>query len=355
MKESVKKSYEILNGFHADAGKSCICGPRRFSEEFDLDIVVPCYNSESTLKDCVDSIISQETDHSFRLILIDDGSKDGTGSIIDSYMQTVRRPEITAIHQQNKGHSGARNAGLDILNSKYVMFVDSDDKLYSPNSLQTLLDTAFSFDADIVEGGAHHMKNHQLQSKDLKPSGRIGVSDLRGMPWGKVIRSSFFGNIEFPENYWYEDSIMAQIIYPSADPEKIYGVDEVVYLYNINPGSVSVKGRKSNKCLDSLWITLRLFNDRGALGIEKSAPYFDYILRMSQLTYSRIALTPAAVKSAFLNVYSDFINREFENVHSAKYPELEKALREDDKRSFRRLFIKKYGLLRVMAHRILRR
>ncbi|MBQ4166903.1 MAG: glycosyltransferase, partial [Clostridia bacterium] len=227
-----------------------------------MDIVVPCYNSESTLKDCVDSIISQETDHSFRLILIDDGSKDGTGSIIDSYMQTVRRPEITAIHQQNKGHSGARNAGLDILNSKYVMFVDSDDKLYSPNSLQTLLDTAFSFDADIVEGGAYYMKNQQLKSKDLKPSGRIGVSDLRGMPWGKVIRSSFFGNIEFPENYWYEDSIMAQIIYPSADPEKICGVDEVVYYYNVNSESISVKSRKSNKSLDSLWVTFRLFDDR---------------------------------------------------------------------------------------------
>ena len=355
MKESVKKSYEILNGFHADAGKSCICGPRRFSEEFDLDIVVPCYNSESTLKDCVDSIISQETDHSFRLILIDDGSKDGTGSIIDSYMQTVRRPEITAIHQQNKGHSGARNAGLDILNSKYVMFVDSDDKLYSPNSLQTLLDTAFSLDADIVEGGAYYMKNHQLKSKDLKPSGRIGVSDLRGMPWGKVIRSSFFGNIEFPENYWYEDSIMAQIIYPSADPEKICGVDEVVYYYNVNSESISVKSRKSNKSLDSLWVTFRLFDDRKALGLEKTASYFDYILRMSLLTYSRILLTPAAVKSAFLTVYSDFINREFCGFHSVKYPKLEEALRKNDRRSFRQAFIKKYGLPRIMLRRLLRR
>ena len=355
MKESVKKSYEILNGFHADAGKSCICGPRRFSEEFDLDIVVPCYNSESTLKDCVDSILSQETDHSFRLILVDDGSKDKTGSMIDAYRQTVRRPEITAIHQQNKGHSGARNAGLDILNSKYVMFVDSDDKLYSPNSLQTLLDTAFSFDADIVEGGAYYMKNQQLKSKDLKPSGRIGVSDLRGMPWGKVIRSSFFGNIEFPENYWYEDSIMAQIIYPSADPEKICGVDEVVYYYNVNSESISVKSRKSNKSLDSLWVTFRLFDDRKALGLEKTASYFDYILRMSLLTYSRILLTPAAVKSAFLTVYSDFINREFCGFHSVKYPKLEEALRKNDRRSFRQAFIKKYGLPRIMLRRLLRR
>lgn len=355
MKESVKKSYEILNGFHADPGKSCICEPRRFTEEFDLDIIVPCYNSESTLKECVDSILSQETDHSFRLILVDDGSKDKTGSMIDAYRQTVRRPEITAIHQQNKGLSCARNAGLDILNSKYVMFVDSDDKLLSPKSLQKLLDTAFRFDADIVEGGAYMLRDRKLKSKDLKPCGKISISDLRGMAWGKVIRNSLFKGIGFPEKYWYEDSVMAQIIYPSADPEKICGVDEVVYYYNVNSESISIKSRKSNKSLDSLWVTFRLFDDRKALGLEKTASYFDYILRMSLLTYSRILLMPAAVKSAFLNVYSDFINREFENFHSAKYPELEKALREDDKRSFRRLFIKKYGLLRVMAHRILRR
>lgn len=355
MKDSIKTAYDILNGFHADAGKSCICETRHFPEEYDLDIIVPCYNAESTVKECIDSITKQETDHSFRIILIDDGSEDGTGRTLDSYQHTEHCPEIITIHQQNKGHSGARNTGLNILKSKYVMFVDSDDKLYSPKSLQKLLDTALRFDADIVEGGAYQLKNHKLKSKNLKASGRLNVSDLRGMPWGKIIRSSFFEHIEFPENYWYEDSLMAQIIHPSADPERIFGVDEVVYYYNVNPGSISVKGRKSRKSLDSLWITLRLFDDRRILGFEKNVPYFEYILRMSLLTYSRISLMPAAVKSAYLTVYSDFINREFEDIHSEKYPELEKALREEDNRSFRRLYIKKYGLLRIMMHRILRR
>ena len=156
--KDVKDAYDTLQKFHENTGKSCICETRKISQTFDLDIIVPCYNVENQVENCIDSLITQKTKYNFRIILIDDGSTDKTGKIIDSY---VYNPTIKIIHQKNRGHSGARNSGLNIIDAKYVMFVDSDDKLCSENAVQKLLDCAYQYNADIVEGGNFYLKNHK--------------------------------------------------------------------------------------------------------------------------------------------------------------------------------------------------
>ena len=169
--------------------------------------------------------------------------------------------------------------------------------------------------------------NHKLKGKNKKHSGVLKISELRGMPWGKVIKSVYFQQIEFPQNYWYEDSVMAQILYHLVNPDKVYGIEEIIYYYNINSESISVKGKKNKKCIDSLWITLQLFNDRKKMGLEKNIPYYEYMLRMSILSYRRIFFMPPFVKKCFFIIYSDFIIKEFRNFHSGKYFELEKAIK----------------------------
>ena len=91
-----------------------------------LSVVIPVYNVEKYLQQCVDSIINQLTDEC-EIILVDDGSPDGSGEICDRYANKDSR--INVIHQQNGGLAAARNTGLDYARGEYVAFVDSDDYL----------------------------------------------------------------------------------------------------------------------------------------------------------------------------------------------------------------------------------
>jgi glycosyltransferase involved in cell wall biosynthesis len=89
-----------------------------------ISIIVPVYKVEPYLRRCIDSILAQGfTD--FECILIDDGSPDNCPTICDEYMEKDKR--IVVIHQENKGVSAARNAGLNRAQGKWIGFVDSDD------------------------------------------------------------------------------------------------------------------------------------------------------------------------------------------------------------------------------------
>lgn len=109
-----------------------------------VSIIVPVYNTEQYLSRCIDSILAQ-TFTDFELILIDDGSTDGSGEICDDYAQKDSR--IIVIHQENSGVSSARNLGLTIASSKLISFIDADDsidKVFYSN----LIDN--KFDVDLI-------------------------------------------------------------------------------------------------------------------------------------------------------------------------------------------------------------
>ena len=89
-----------------------------------VSVVIPVYNVEKYLRECVDSVINQTYRH-IEIILIDDGSTDSGGDICDEYMSTDSR--IRLIHQENHGLGNARNVGLRDATGKYIIFLDSDD------------------------------------------------------------------------------------------------------------------------------------------------------------------------------------------------------------------------------------
>lgn len=118
---------------------------RRHIPEILYSIIVPVYNAETTLHRCIDSILAQ-TEPNFELILVNDGSKDSSASIIDEYASLDKR--IKVLHKVNGGVSSARNLGLSIIRGKYVTFIDSDD-FVSPDYLSSFNDE----NADLVIGG----------------------------------------------------------------------------------------------------------------------------------------------------------------------------------------------------------
>ena len=168
-----------------------------------ISVIVPVYNAEKTLEDCVDGILAQ----SFRdleLILIDDGSKDSSPKICDNYAEEDSR--VIAIHKQNGGVSAARNAGLDIAHGEWITFIDSDDYISADffqgvdSCKQQLLITGFR---DEIGGNVYEnvkMTSSIYQNpEDVKFFIRSQVSSnmvLRG-PWGKFYRRELLGTQRF--------------------------------------------------------------------------------------------------------------------------------------------------------------
>lgn len=149
--KEVEKAQTLLNTLHADPHHSCICQNQvAATPQYDLQIIVPAYNVEKYIKECLDSVLSQDTSFSYIVKVINDGSTDGTPKILETYKNQQR---IEIIHQKNKGFSGARNTGLKEINARYLMFLDSDDRL-SPGAIEALMTMAQETDADIVEGAS---------------------------------------------------------------------------------------------------------------------------------------------------------------------------------------------------------
>lgn len=120
-----------------------------------ISVIVPVYNVEKFLPRCIDSILAQ-TFTDFVLILVDDGSNDNSGKICDKYAQKDNR--IKVIHKENRGVSSARNHGLKMVTTSYVVFVDSDDYIKN-NYLQNMM--LYKFADFVVQGIVSKNNNYE--------------------------------------------------------------------------------------------------------------------------------------------------------------------------------------------------
>lgn len=111
-----------------------------------VSFIIPVYNVEKYLNECVDSVINQNF-NDFEVVLVDDGSIDNSGHICDEYAE--KYDFISVIHKQNGGLSDARNAGLNVAKGEYVLFLDSDDYI-ADGSLSAIADSIKSFSPDVV-------------------------------------------------------------------------------------------------------------------------------------------------------------------------------------------------------------
>lgn len=115
-------------------------------ENIKVSVIVPIYNTEKYIEECIQSICNQ-TYNNLEIILVDDGTKDSAGKIADKYAAIDSR--ITVIHKQNQGVSAARNSGLDIATGDYICFADSDDYLM-PDYVEYLLGLAIDNNVEIA-------------------------------------------------------------------------------------------------------------------------------------------------------------------------------------------------------------
>ena len=325
----------LLEGVSPDAGGSCLCERRVKGDvrKGELDIIIPAYNAGRYLRECMDSVLGQETRYSFRVLAIDDGSTDETGELLDGY--ATRDSRVHVVHQENRGHSGARNAGLEIADAELIMFLDSDDVLF-PDAVEQLAGAVLNGDAAFSEG-AYEVVDTQMQHISDSPheAGELAdFADCSAYPWGKAYRLRALDGFRFPEGYLYEDSFIYQVLFPQYAQlgKKAVGISSPVVKYRVNPGGISRKSRGSVKSLDSLWITLSLHEDRKKLGLESTQEYYEYILSMLVLTYRRTEQRDEETKKAIFVMWCDFLGREFEGFSAVDpfHRRLERAVRNKD-------------------------
>ena len=135
-------------------------------------IIIPVYNAEEFLDKCMESILAQSTDSVFEVILVNDGSSDGSAAICDRY--AAQDPRFRAIHQRNQGVSAARNAGIAVAKGQYLLFLDSDD-LWDLNLLHET-DRFATHQPDVIEFGYYIFTENGSRETFLPPCAAQGES-----------------------------------------------------------------------------------------------------------------------------------------------------------------------------------
>lgn len=162
-----------------------------------ISVIVPIFNVENYLRQCIDSIINQ-TYSDLEIILIDDGSSDKSGEIVDSYND----PRICIFHTANHGLSAARNLGIEKAHGEYLSFVDADDWI-EPNLLQHAVERIGS--ADILCFGNDNAVYDSGSYNNLEALTLLFHHKLPEAIWNKIYRRECFFSIRFPYNRIYED------------------------------------------------------------------------------------------------------------------------------------------------------
>lgn len=207
-----------------------------------ISVIVPVYNVEIYLPECIDSILSQDYSD-LQIILIDDGSTDASGYICDTY--AAKDPRIQVIHQKNGGAAAAKNAGLRAACGEYLSFVDSDDFL-EPGAYSHMVNLVKQYNADVAQCAFRDIFRDRtvdrifkpgLQTYDTPQYLQMYTKDWTcALLWDKLYRRDVFYNIFFEEGHKIDDEFFTYRGMINA--KKIICNDQIVYNYRKRRSSI---------------------------------------------------------------------------------------------------------------------
>ena len=270
-----------------------------------ISVIVPVYNVEEYLEECLESI-RQQTFTDIEVILVNDGSTDSSKEICERFCQADNRFKL--INQENQGQSVARNRGVKESVGQFIMFVDSDDVI-NTNVLEVLL-PYMKTDVDIVECRMTRKKEEFFLNKTstivFEGNSKeailncIAFKEVKYCAFKKLYRREIVEKIPFLEGYIYED-VFTGINY-LKHIQKIVVIDYIGYYYRVRPNSTMTKSfnekdldifKVGNKLIDS-------FKDD-----ENMLPYIGYFL--FYLGHGHYLKDGINTKSPYVDLYEDFI------------------------------------------------
>jgi len=275
-----------------------------------LSVIIPVYNAEKYLRECVDSVLNQ-TENDLEIILVNDGSPDNSGAIIAEY--AARCPEkITAITVENGGQGRARNCGIDIARGEFLSFIDSDDYI-EPDMYALMLAAAEENDADVVvcdmekhfDDGRREYVHAALQNAPLASAGSSS---------NKIFRRSAVGAIRFPTGLGYEDfAFSAKLLMLSR---KTVFVDKPLYVYRCGQTS-TMNNNNAGKNLDIITVMedIRAFAEAGGYQDEFEFLLINHVLLDS---LKRLALQTAPEKREVIAALRAYVRKNIPRLSSCE-------------------------------------
>ena len=220
-----------------------------------VSVIIPVYKTELYLKECMDSVLEQDYPN-MEIVLVDDGSPDNCPAMCDRYAEQYGN--VSVVHQSNSGLGLSRNSGMAASEGEYIFFLDSDDCLDGREALSKLVKRAEEKRADIVVGGfrrfnsemvskvnVHHLHDGDYtRTIDFRFKGFCMYGHL-SYNWGKLYRRSFLeGNDLKCRAYPFTQDKAHNMACCAYDPVYAF-VDESVYLYRVNEGSVTFRYKEN--------------------------------------------------------------------------------------------------------------
>ena len=237
-----------------------------------ISVIVPVYNVENFLEECLISIINQSY-RNLEIIIINDGSTDSSKDICEKYKKKDKR--IKVIHQDNAGLSVARNTGIDNSLGKFLTFVDSDDYIHE-KMIEILYNNMKKYNADI--SFCDYAKNeNEIETLPIDSAVLMSPIDMYNGLYDKHIKiisaclklykREIFDYIRYPKGKIYEDAF---VIHKILDKSKVFVYsDNKLYFYRTRKGSI-MNSKYSLKQLDYLEVLL----ERMAFMKERGYDYF---------------------------------------------------------------------------------
>lgn len=272
--------------------------------EPNISIIIPVYNVEPYIADCLQSVISQKTECKIECIVVDDCGRDRSMDIVSDFVRDYAGPVTFRIirRTRNGGLSAARNSGIRVASGKYLYFLDSDD-LITPDAIDLLWARAREYpDAQIVCGNFQTFpekdimktisltdKNFPKYSDDINWIRSVFLSTFPVIACNKLISRKFIveNGLYFREGILHEDNHWQALAYPYV--KALAFVDEQTYLYRIRPGSITQSDNGNLRRLKNLALIYEEMFARGpvwdydwtrwvfnCLNELKFPQYFDY-------------------------------------------------------------------------------
>lgn len=288
-------------------------------------VVVPVYNVEEYLEKCVESILAQ-TEEDFELLLVDDGSTDGSGSLCDRISQ--RDSRIQVIHQENQGLGGARNTGIKAASGDWILLVDSDDWI-QPDTLEKTLEAGLREEADLVMFGFRSVdeQGNTLQTflEDAPKDRGITLTErpdlllMAPSACCRLYRRELLTRtgILFPPRVWYEDMRTTPKLLAQA--RQVVFLDYVGYNYLSRTGSIT-KNQNADRNREILWAFDDLFSyfkDQGLF--ERYRQEFCYLALFHAYLTASVRVLLIDRKHPLLKEFRDYLNKWFPDYRQCKY------------------------------------
>lgn len=218
-----------------------------------VSIIIPVFNTVGTLETCFQSLVNQSW-IDFNVIIVDDGSTDGSYEFCKSWEAKDNRFFVKKNNSEIHGPSKARNMGLDLVKTKFVTFIDSDDWV-EPDHLQNLLDTIGSTEicsVNVIKSDTK-VENSQVQAKTLSKSEYmvkvLGMKDVLGYLWNKMFTMSIINkfNLRLDENLNSSEDLLFVVKYLAHIKQGKVIFAPATYHYIVRSNSLTHKQEKSTK------------------------------------------------------------------------------------------------------------